>query len=232
MKKLLDKLMLIVVAFLIMAALAGIGWYIITADLRETERKNKEDPVYQKVMAEMSEKEEAEKEQQEKLKKISDKKLAEEKAIADFEDSVDGKYTKEYLLKKASSDKKMSRRLFKIGDYECMEYRYTSHNLDDDLCYDELSYYIFEDEDCAEEAFETMKNEWIDQETDSGRHYIQGWEADVLDAEVEIYIYQTDNMIITTDLQVVSGWAEPEDGDDGNSAVSFYYRKSFIEDNF
>ena len=77
-----------------------------------------------------------------------------------------------------------------------------------------------------------MKKNWIERETDHGKNYIQGWEADVLDAEVEIFVYQSENMIITAELQVSSSWREPENGEDGNSSVGFYYRKDFIKNNF
>lgn len=224
--------MLLVTALVILGIISGIGWYFITADLRETDRKNKADPVYQKVMAEIAQKEKAEKERQKKLSKLNEKKQAEEKEIADFEKSIRGKYTKEYLLQKISSDKKMADRLVNMGGYDCMNYWYTSHNWDDEPCYDELSYYVFKNDSCAKKAFNSLKGSWIDRETESGTDYIQGWEAGVLDAEVEVFIYQTQNMIVTAELQVVSGWSEPEDGGDGNSIVEFYYRKSFIKDNF
>lgn len=229
---LLDKLLLLLSALAIMAILVFIGWYVLTADLRETERKRKADPVYQKVMAEYAAKEKEEIEKQKKLNKLSAKKQAEEKAIADFEKSIKGKYTKEYLLKKAQSDIKMSGHLSNIGGYECMSYYYTSHNWEDDLCYDELSYHIFKNERAAKKAFKDMKKNWIESETDSGTNYVQGIESGVLDATVEVFIYQTDNMIITAELMVASAWSEPEYEDDGNSVVNFYYRKNFIKNNF
>lgn len=232
LKIILDKLILLVIAFVVFGAVIGVVWYIITADLREVDRKNKADPAYQKIMAEAAEKEKEEKEKQKKLDEINEKQREEDKAIADFEKSVTGKYSKEYLLKMIKSDKKMADHLTNIGGYDCMSYWYTSHDLNDDLCYDELSYYIFENKNCAKDAFSTMKEEWIESETDSGKNYVQGWEAGVCDASVELFIYQTDNMIITTELQVVSGWAEPEDEEDDNSSVEFYYRKSFIKKNF
>ena len=230
--KILDKLLLLATALVIMAVFVGIVWYIITADLREIERQNKADPVYQKVMAEIADKEKEEKAAQKKLDELDKKKQAEEKAIATFEQSIHGKYTKEYLLQRISSDKKMAERLVIIGGYDCMNYWYASHDWDDDLCYDELSYYVFKNERSAKKAFRAMKEDWIASETDSDRNYVQGWEAGVCDAEVEVFIYQTNNMIITAELQVVSAWAEPEAEEDGNPAVDFYYRKSFIEDNF
>lgn len=231
--KVLDKLMLLCTALAIFAIIIGILWYTATADLREIERKNKADPVYQKAMAEIKEKDKAEKEKQKKLDELNEKKQAEEKAKADFENSIKGKYKKEVLLKKINSDIKMSERLVKMGGYECMNYWYSSHNWDDEPCYDELSYYVFKDNKSAEKAFDAMKENWIASETDSGRNYVQGWEADVMDAEVEVFIYQTNNMIITADLKVVSGWAEPVAGEDvDNSSVSFFYRKDFIKDKF
>ena len=232
LKKLLDIFLLLLCALGILAIVAGIIYYIITADLRELERKNKEDPVYQKVMAELAEKEKAEKERQEKLDKLDEQKQEERKAIADFEKKIKGKYTKDYLLKKISSDKKMAEHLYQIAGYDTMNYWYTSHNLEDELCYDELSYYVFKDEKSAKAAFDSMKEEWIETETDSGKNYVQGWERGVLDASLEIFIYQTDNMIITTELQVVSEWAEPEDGEADNSSVGYYYRKDFIKKYF
>ena len=232
LKIILDKLKLLALAAVIVAALAGIGWYIVTADLREIERKNKADPVYQKVMAEVADKEKAEKASKEKQDKIDKKKQAEEKAVADFEKSVGGKYTKEDILEVIPRDIKLADRLCKMGGYDCMNYWCASHNWDDELCYDELSYYIFKNERCAKKAFLAIKDSWIDRETDSGKNYVQGWEADVFDAEVEVFIYQTDNMIITTELQVVSGWPEPGDGEDGDTTVGFYYRKDFIRENF
>lgn len=232
LKILLRILKLLAIALVLSAILIGIIWYILEAPLREIDRKNKADPVYQKAMAEIKEKDKAEKEVQKKLDKIEKEKQEEEKEKADFEKKVRGKYTKEQLVAIISSDLKMADRLVKIGGSDCMNYWYASHNWDDDLCYDELSYYVFENKKSAEKAFKTMKENWIETETDSGKNYVQGWESGVLDAEVEVFIYQTDNMIITAELQVVSGWAEPEDGPDENSAVSFYYRKDFIIENF
>lgn len=232
LKSLLNILKLLGIALILLMVLLGILWYFLTADLREIDRKNKADPVYQKVMAELKEKEKAEKEIQKKLDKANKKKQAEEKAITDFEKSIHGKYTKEVLLRITSSDKEMAERLITVGGYDCMDYWYTSHNWDDEPCYDELSYYIFENKRCAKEAFNAMAESWIDNKTDSGKNYIQGWESGVLDAEVEVFIYQIDNMIITTELQVVSGWSEPESAEEGDSAVEFYYRKKFILDNF
>lgn len=49
-----------------------------------------------------------------------------------------------------------------------MNYWYTSHDWDDDLCYDELSYFVFKNEKSAKKAFNTMKKNWIDRETDHG----------------------------------------------------------------
>lgn len=232
LKKLLDKLMLLVTALAIFGVIIGIVWYFTTADLREIERKNKADPVYQKAMAEIAEKDKAEKEIQKKLDKLDKKRQAEEKAIADFEKSVRGKYNREYLLSKIPSDIKLANRLVAMNGYDCMNYWCASHDWEDDLCYDELSYYVFQNEGCAKKAFKELKESWIDRETDSGKNYAQGWETGVLDAEVEVFIYQTDNMIVTAELQVASGWAEPEDGDDSNSVVGFYYRKDFIKDRF
>lgn len=231
-KVILDKILLFGIGVGLFAVVVGVAWYYATADMRELERKNKADPAYQKVMAEIAEKEKAEKEKQEKLDRLSEKKQAEQKAIAKFEESVKGKYTRESLLKKISSDKKMGEHLVQIGGYDCMNYWFTSHNWEDDLCYDELSYYVFKDKKSAKKAFKAMKESWIEQETDSGKNYAQGWEADVMDAEVEVFIYQTENMIISTELQVVSGWSEPEYGEEDNSAVAFYYRKDFIKDHF
>lgn len=231
-KKLLDILKLIGIALGIVALLTGIGWYIVTADLREIERKNKADPIYQEVMAKKAEQDKIDKEKQKKLDENEKKKQKEEKSIADFEKSIKGKYTKEYLRRIAASDKKMAEHLVKIGKYDCMAYFFTSHDWDDDLCYDELSYYVFKNERSAKKAFKYIKENWIGSETDSAKNYVQGWEKDVLDASVEIFVYQIDNMIITAELQVVSGWTEPEYGEDYDPAVSFYYRKSFILDNF
>ena len=239
MKKVLyiiiDKLKLLGIALGIFAIFIGVVWFIGSAPLREAERQNKADPVYQKVMAEIAEKDKADKERQKKLDKLDAEKQEKEKAKADFEESIKGKYTKEYLSKKIVTDRKMAERLVSMGGYDCMNYWYASHNWDDELCYDELSYYVFKDKKSAQIAFESMKESWIEAETDSGKNYIQGWEKDVMDAEVETFIYHTDNMIITAELQVVSGWAEPvdgEDGEDGNSTVGFFYRKDFIMDNF
>lgn len=230
--KILDKLLLLGTALAIMAIFVGITWYVITADLREIERQNKADPVYQKAMAEIAEKDKAEKAKQDKLDKLDKKKQAEAKAVADFEKSISGKYTKEYLLQRIPSDKKMAERLVKVGGYDCMNYWCASHDWEDDLCYDELSYYVFKNKRSAEKVFQGMKENWIDRETESGKNYVQGWESGVLDADVEVFIYQTDNMIITAELQVASAWAEPENGEDGNSVADFYYRKNFIKDNF
>lgn len=232
LKAVLEMLKLVGIALGLLIVIAEIGWYVASADLREIERKNKADPVYQKVMAEIAEKEKAEKERQQKVDAINAKKQEEAKAIADFEKSVKGKYTKESLLKIISSDQKMANRLVTMGGYKCMNYWYAGHNWDDDLCYDELSYYVFKDNKSAKKVFKTIQKNWIDRETDSGTDYVQGWESGVLDAEVEVFIYRTDNMIITTELQVVSSWAEPEAGEGDNSAVSFYYRKDFIRDKF
>lgn len=231
LKKILDIVLLLVIALAILMALVEGAYYYVTADLREIDRQNKADPVYQKVMAEVAEKEKAEKERQEKLEKMNEKKAAEYKAILDFEESVEGKYTREYLLDIIVTDKKMADRMFNIGGYDCMNYWYTSHNWDDEECYDELSYYVFKNEKCAKKAFAFMKDNWIERETDSGKHYVQGWEADVMDADVEVFIYQTDNMIIFTELQVASDFYDASE-EDGNSAVAFYYRRDFIKDEF
>ena len=228
----LDKLKLFCIALVILGVVAWIALYYADADIREIERRNKENPVYQKVMAESLEKEKAENERQKKLDAINKNKQEEEKAIADFENSVRGNYNKEYLLKNIPADIKMAERLVKIGGYDCMNYWCTSHNWDDDLYYDELSYYVFKNKKSAKKAFKALKESWIERETDSGSNYIQGWEAGVIDAEVEVFIYQTDNMIITAELQVVSSWHEPEDGEDSNSTAGFYYRKDFIKDKF
>lgn len=231
-RKLLDFLKLFVIALVIVAVLVLIAWYIVTADLREIERRNKADPVYQEVMAKKAEEDKANAKRQKKLDKIEKERQAEKKAIADFEKSIKGKYTKEYLLNKISSDKKIATRLSGVGNYDCINYWYTSHNWEDEPCYDELSYYVFKNERCAKKAFRVFKERWIDNETDSGKNYVQGWEANVMDANVEVFIYQVDNMIITAELQVISAWAEPIDGESTNSAVSFNYRKNFVIDNF
>lgn len=232
LKKILDKLLLLAIAFGILIAVAGIALYYADAGIREIERKNKADPIYQEAMAKAAEKEKAKKEEQKRLDKLSQKQLEEEKAIADFEKSINGKYNKEYLSNKLVSDKKMANHLFTMGEYECMNYWYTSHDWDDDLYYDELSYYVFKNQKAAKKAFNNIKESWIESETDAGKNYVQGWEAGVCDASVEIFIYQTDNMIITAKLQVVSAWSEPEYEDSDNSAVNFNYRKKFILDHF
>ena len=106
---------------------------------------------------------------QKKLDKLDAEKLQKEKAKADFEESIKGKYTKEYLSKKIVTDRKMAERLVSMGGYDCMNYWYASHNWDD-----ELSYYVFKDKKSAQIAFESMKESWIEAETDSGKNYIQG----------------------------------------------------------
>jgi len=107
---------------------------------------------------------------------------------------------------------------------------YAPKKTDDDLYYDECNYYMFMDNDSAQKAFEYMKENWIQDETDAGKKYIRGWEAGVCDASVEIYIYITNNMIITTEVQVVSEWSV--DSPDYAPPTNHQERVDFINKHF
>jgi len=72
---------------------------------------------------------------------------------------------------------------------------------------DSADYYIFDNEIDALMAYRYMSEFWLDDETDRGQNYIQGW-MDCTDASVEKLIYITNNMIIVVDLQVESAWSE------------------------
>lgn len=124
------------------------------------------------------------------------------------------KYTPETLSSKIVYDEKYTTRDFKIGDIECQSIRFSGKNTNNDLYYDKCNYYIFKNNKASQKAFNYMNDKWIESETDSGKNFVQGWEADVCDASVEIFIYLTENMIITTEVQVVSEWAMPEDDTD------------------
>lgn len=63
--------MLFCIALVILGGVAWIALYFADANIREIDRKNKADPIYQKVMAESAEKEKVEKERRKKLDAIS-----------------------------------------------------------------------------------------------------------------------------------------------------------------
>ena len=94
----------------------------------------------------------------------------------------------------------------KIDNYPCKEY-YTDNNSK----YADVRFYAFDEKSNHDKIYKDMKSDWIGEITDEGENYIQGWENGVCDAAIEIFIYKSGNLIITTDIQVVSCWAESPD---------------------
>lgn len=146
-----------------------------------------------------------------------------------------GKYTLETLGEKIGDIEKYSSRETEIGKMKCLDIWFPGVKTDDDLYYDECNYYIFKNNYSARKAFNYMKRNWIGKETDSGKNNVQGWEKGVDDASVEIYIQITQNMIITTEVQVTSEWTyfDSEDMETEYSSPSIHLgRVEFIKKNF
>ena len=215
-----SRLVFVIIVLLLLVVFVVAEWSIFSPGFDKTKDSSEEKTVNRQLKSDEDEEEKEEKTEEEKDKE-------------DLADRIEGKYNKAYLQEIIETDKVMSERQFDMCGYECMDYWYTSRNNDDDdVCYDEFSYYVFEDEKTAKKAFKKCKESWIDRETDSGDNYVQGWEGGVCDAEVEIFIYQTDNMIITTELLVISAWAVGPEDEAAYAPVNHYYRKDFIMSHF
>ena len=147
---------------------------------------------------------------------------------------IGGKYTTESLAAQIGSLEKYSSREFRIGNEKCLDIWFAGTKTNDDLYYDECNYYIFKSKSSAGKAFNYIKKNWIDRETDSGTDFVQGWEnAD--DASVELYIHLSENMIITAYVQVISEWGLPVEDDGGTShspSRTYQERIDFIKKNF
>lgn len=124
-----------------------------------------------------------------------------------------GFYSFNTLENKIGNFDKYSSRDFTIGKEDCVNYWYAGPKINNGIFYDECDYYIFDNNRSASKAFDFMKKNWIDNETDSGNNYVQGWEKGVCDASLEIYIHLTENMIITTYVQETVEWGTPDDID-------------------
>jgi len=250
MKKILHYIGLVIAALAILSIIAAVIFYIANSDLRAIEQRDREDSAYKKVAAEKKDKEQDKKSdkkdkqkkdtQQDKQKsdskdnqskdnKKKDKQQEEEEVT--FKESA--KYTPESLAEIIGDLEKYSTRYFEIGEEKCLNYWFAGKKIEDEDRYDECNYYLFEDKKSAKKAFNYMKEYWISNETDSGNTFIRGWEEGVCDASVEIFIYHTNNMIITAEVQVVSEWATPVDSDESYDApVANYERIDFIKSHF
>lgn len=80
--------------------------------------------------------------------------------------------------------------------------------------YDDLRFYVFDSEKAAKKAFKAVKDHkevGFREITDEGDDYIRGWQAGVVDADIEEYIYINGNLIVTAVVTSVDGSARAVD---------------------
>lgn len=104
---------------------------------------------------------------------------------------------------------------FQLGSVETHNIWHAGVN-ETDLDY--FDFYICNSNAAAKRAFRYMHDNWFEEITDEGDNYVQGWEAGVRDASIEILVYVSDNVVITVEMQGYSEWAvDPDDETDGDS---------------
>ena len=113
-----------------------------------------------------------------------------------------GKYTTESLAAQIGSLEKYSSREFRIGNEKCLDIWFAGTKTNDDLYYDECNYYIFKSKSSAGKAFNYIKKNWIDRETDSGTDFVQGWE----NADDPKLMSEKDRESVSQILEYVDQW--------------------------
>lgn len=126
-------------------------------------------------------------------------------------------YTPEDVVEICGFGKERSRE-FTVAGVDSVNVMPTKSSADEH--FDEMDFYIFESERDAKKAFKGT-DYWFEDIEEEGDDYRKGWLAGVCDAYVEKYEYLTGNMIILTETQVVSAWAEPIEPADESIADSF-----------
>ena len=125
-------------------------------------------------------------------------------------------YTPEDVVEICGFGKERSRE-FTVAGVDSVNVMPTKSSVDEH--FDEMDFYIFESERDAKKAFKGT-DYWFEDIEEEGDDFRKGWIAGVSDAYVEKYEYLTGNMIILTETQVVSAWAEPiEPADEGDPAA-------------
>ena len=98
-----------------------------------------------------------------------------------------------------------------LEDIPCMYY--STWKVDDDNPLRYITFYVFDDEASANYVFARYGRKWFQDGSEYGEDYVRGWLEGVCDAEIESYLYISGNMIVSSELQCISCWAEPVDED-------------------
>ncbi len=116
-------------------------------------------------------------------------------------------YAKEDIIEKCGFSKSAYDETELVG-IKCTEV--SSFRSKEKTEYDGLCFYIFDSEADAKKAF-AKTEDWFMTLDDSGDNFRQGYLAGVCDAEIIEYEYLSGNMIIFTDLAVISCWGTAEE---------------------
>ena len=118
-----------------------------------------------------------------------------------------GKFTKETLDRICGVELRQDDR--EIGKVKC-KYYWNNRNVPTE--FDDLRFYVFENNRSAKKAFNNIKKNYFTEIVDEGDDFVKGEEAGVVDASVVTYFYIHNNLIIKVDTEVYSEWAyNPDD---------------------
>ena len=98
--------------------------------------------------------------------------------------------------------------------YSCMEYW---NNRNTPTKFDDLRFYVFENQKAAKKALKKIKKNSFREITDEGDGFVRGWLKGVIDADVEMYYYQHGNLIVAVSTTCVD--ESPRDMNDTSSPV-------------
>lgn len=116
-------------------------------------------------------------------------------------------YTKENILEKCGLSEKDCRET-KILGIDCISV--SAYRSKEKPEYEGLNFYIFETAGDAKKVFDSTEDQFMTID-ESGDNFRKGFLAGVCDAEIIEYEYLSGNMIIMTDLAVISCWGTAEE---------------------
>lgn len=90
-----------------------------------------------------------------------------------------------------------------MGEQECVRYW---NNRATPTIYDSMTFYVYQNEKKAKKALKYIKENAFKEITDEGDIFVQGWLADVFDAEIEAYYYVSGNLIVEAWVDGYSEW--------------------------
>lgn len=143
----------------------------------------------------------------------------ENKRLSELDDDIDYSYSRDYVeYDKKKLDQIVGVELreddWTLSGYPCTKFW---NNRTVPTKFDDLRFYLFDDEQDAKYALEDIKSGAFRSVTDEGQNYIRGWLEGVVDADVEMYYYQHGNLIVAASTTSVD--ESPRSVDDTSSPV-------------